>query len=140
MLKMKKQEMRNFINGIAFILPNFIGFMVFILIPVLVSFGLSFTDWDGFTKANFVGFENYIKMFSSKSFIISLKNTVFYTVVFVPATLALSLVVAAALNTGVKGIKFFRTAFFCLICQHLLLLLWFGSSCITQPWVRLISS
>ncbi len=112
MKKLNKRERHALKNGLIFITPNCIGFLVFIFIPVVVSFGLSFTDWDGFSPARFIGIQNYIKMFSSTSFLISLKNTIIYTVVFVPATLALSLLVAVALNRGVRGVKFFRTAFF----------------------------
>jgi len=112
MRMINKKERRNLRNGLLFILPNVLGFMIFIMIPVLVSFGLSFTDWDGFGDPNFVGFTNYVKMFSNTTFKISFWNTLYFTVVSVPVTLALSLVVANALKDGIKGIKIFRTAFF----------------------------
>lgn len=43
-------ERRNALVGISFILPNFIGFLIFVLIPVIFSFILAFMDWDGFTE------------------------------------------------------------------------------------------
>ena len=46
---------RNTLVGMSFILPNFIGFAVFILIPVAFSFVLSLMKWDGFTAMEFVG-------------------------------------------------------------------------------------
>lgn len=103
---------RNRINGYAFILPNIIGFLVFILIPVLASFIFSFTDWDGFGKMKYIGFDNYIKMFRNETFIISLRNTLYYIIVSVPVTLVLALAAAIALNKGITGQKVFRTAFF----------------------------
>ena len=47
--------MRNTLVGMSFILPNFIGFFIFVLIPVLFSFTLSFMEWDGFNAMSFIG-------------------------------------------------------------------------------------
>ena len=58
----KIQRRKNF-WGYLFIAPNFIGFVVFMLLPILMSLYYSFTDYDVITEANFVGFENYIKLF-----------------------------------------------------------------------------
>lgn len=107
-----KNIRRNRINGYLFLLPNIIGFLIFILIPVIVSLVISFTDWDGFAKANFIGFQNYAKMLASAGFRMSFKNTVVYSLFTVPFTLVLALLVAVALNTDIKGQKFFRTAFY----------------------------
>lgn len=103
---------RNRINGYLFLLPNLIGFLAFMLIPVLFSFGISFTNWDGFGDMKFIGLKNYIDLFSDETFRISLFNTVYFTLLSVPVTMVLALIVAIMLNKKLKGIKFFRAAFF----------------------------
>ncbi len=95
-----------------FLLPNLIGFLVFMFVPIIMSFGISFTNWDGFNEIQFVGIDNFKKMFLDEGFRISLKNTLYYSVFFVPLTLVAALLAAAGLNCNIKGIKFYRTAFF----------------------------
>lgn len=103
---------RSRLIGYGFLLPNIIGFAVFILFPVIASFGMSFTEWNGFGEIRFIGLDNYIKLWSDESFRISFLNSIIMTVVTVPATLFLAIVAAVALNKGIRGIKFFRTALF----------------------------
>lgn len=110
--KFTPMEMRKMKTAYLFLLPNIIGFFIFMFLPIIMSLVISFTDWDGFGKLNFIGFKNYIKLFTNEGFIISFKNTMYFTLVFVPATLGLALLVAVALNTKVKGMKFYRTAYF----------------------------
>lgn len=102
----------NRFKGYMFLLPNIFGFLIFTLIPVIASFAYSFSKWNGFTSPQFVGLGNFIKMFHSSTFRISFWNTIYYTGVSVPVTLGLALLVAVLLNNKIKGIKFFRTAFF----------------------------
>lgn len=96
----------------SFILPNFLGFFIFTLIPVIFSFILAFMKWDSFNTPEFVGFNNFVKMVGDQSFWISLTNTIGYTVGVVPLTLVCSLGLAILLNQKIRGIRFFRTAFF----------------------------
>ena len=112
MKKLTVLEKRNTRNGWLFILPNVIGFIIFILGPVLASFALSFTKWDGFATPEFVGISNYVKMFTRESFKISFWNTIFYTALFVPFTLAFAILVAVLLKNTTRLAKVFRTAFF----------------------------
>lgn len=96
----------------SFILPNFLGFFIFTLIPVVFSFILAFMKWDSFSTPEFIGFANFTKMIQDDSFWISLSNTIFYTVGVVPLTLVFSLGLAILLNQKIRGIGYFRTAFF----------------------------
>ncbi|MCF8260896.1 MAG: sugar ABC transporter permease [Melioribacteraceae bacterium] len=101
------------INAVFFLTPTVIIFLTFILFPVVFSFYLSFHEWNMFSnEATFVGFDNYTKMFQSEEFWSVLKNTGIFTFGTVPLNMALSLVVAIALNKKIKGKKFLRTAFF----------------------------
>lgn len=103
---------REAVQGYTFLLPNIIGFAVFTFLPIVASLVLSFTNWDGFGELEFIGFDNFIRLFSDEVFRISMTNTVVFTVVSVPVTLVLSLGVAMILNKGIKGIRIFRAAFF----------------------------
>lgn len=115
--KMTALEKRNTLIAYSFLAPNFIGFVVFTLIPVVFSIVLSLMDWSGGQNITFVGLDNFRYIFKDFSFTksnlgIALKNTVFYTLMTVPLTLLCSLGLALVLNKAVKGANFFRAVFF----------------------------
>ncbi|MEK3854915.1 carbohydrate ABC transporter permease [Cytobacillus sp. FSL H8-0458] len=103
---------RNRITAYTFLLPNIIGFLVFILIPVIASFCMSFTSWNGFGSIEFIGFENYKQLIYDANFRISFINSVLFMLISVPVTLFLSVLIAVALNRGIRFVKVFRTAVF----------------------------
>jgi multiple sugar transport system permease protein len=103
---------KNSFTAWSFILPNFIGFFIFTLIPIIASFILAFMKWDAFTTPEFVGFDNFMRMMKDESFIISLKNTVYYAVGTVPLTMICALGLALLLNKEIRGVSFFRVAIF----------------------------
>lgn len=107
-----KLNRKEWIAGYLFILPNLIGFLVFIAIPVVMGFIISLTDYSGFGKLNFIGFENYIAMFHDSNFIISLRNNFFYTISVVPLTVVFALLLALMLNKKLYGADFFKTIYF----------------------------
>lgn len=108
----KQRERRNLLTAYSFIAPNFIGFFIFTLVPVVCSIGLAFLEWDSFSAPKFIGLGNFQKMIHDKGFWISLFNTFYYTIGVVPLTLICSLGLAILLNQKIRGMKFFRTAFF----------------------------
>ena len=115
--KMSRLEKRNTLIAYSFLAPNFIGFVVFTLVPVIFSIALAFMNWSGGSKITFAGLDNFRYIFKDFSFTksnlgIALKNTVFYTVATVPLTLVCALGLALVLNRGVKGAKVFRAVFF----------------------------
>ena len=99
---------RNRRKAYLFLLPNFLGFIVFTLIPVAMALFYSFTNYDGNKKMDFVGLDNFIKLFSDSSFVISLQNTIIYTIVTVPLIIVLSLLISVLMNNGVKGAPVYR--------------------------------
>ena len=103
---------RSILVGWSFILPNFVGFALFTLIPVIAAFGLAFMKWDGFNDPEFVGIRNFIRLFRDDNFRIALLNTVLYAAGHVPLTLAFALGLALLLNQKLRGIAFFRVAIF----------------------------
>ena len=108
----RKQARRNTLIGWTFILPNFLGFLAFTLIPVLAAFALSFMEWTSFSAPKWVGLANFQRMVQSDTFWVALRNTVVYALGHVPLTMALALVLALLLNRKLKGIGFFRVAIF----------------------------
>jgi len=103
---------RNTLLGWSFILPNFIGFAVLTLVPVIALFYIAFTDWNAFGTARPVGLDNFTRLLSDHSFRVALWNTVYYTAFHIPLTLGLSLALALLLNRKMRGVAFFRTAAF----------------------------
>jgi len=96
-----------------FILPWLIGFVVFTAGPMVYSLYMSFTDYSGLGAANWVGLENYKKLFTEDPlFWQSLWNTFFYTIVGVPLGLVVGYMLAVLLNTKVRFMGLFRTIFY----------------------------
>lgn len=109
----QKKVIKQNLTGYAFIMPNLIGYCIFVFIPVCFSFVLSVMKWDASqAPMEFVGLQNFAQIFGDKIFRKSLINTMEYALLTVVPTLVLSLLLAVALNVKIKGIVFFRTAFF----------------------------
>jgi multiple sugar transport system permease protein len=100
------------ITGYLFILPNFIGFLVFTIIPIFFAISISFTRWDSMHPPRFVGIKNFVIMVQDSSFLITLLNTLTFTFGSLPFAVVLALVFAIILNQGVKGKNIFRAVFF----------------------------
>ncbi|MEU7923587.1 sugar ABC transporter permease [Micromonospora sp. NPDC049801] len=103
---------RNTVAGWSFILPNFVGFAVLTLLPVVVLFYVAFTSWNVFGAAEWTGTANFRRMWGDASFWTALRNTVYYTVFHIPLTLAAALGLALLLNRKLRGVRFFRTVAF----------------------------
>lgn len=99
-------------NGFLYILPWILGFILFKMYPIIYSLILSFTDGNILGKPQFTGFENYIRAFSDKDVIKSFAVTVIYAFIEVPLKLMVSLLVAQLLSARIKGMGFFRTAYY----------------------------
>lgn len=104
---------REAVIGYLFILPSIIGFLVFVLYPLIATFYYSLTRWNGITDPVFVGTKNFVRLFTNDpSFLPSLQATFYYTLLSVPASLVVGLLLAMLLNTVLPGIRFFRTVFY----------------------------
>lgn len=84
-----------------FILPFFIIFTYFYFFPVFKVVADSFTDYDLFTKRNYIGIDNYINMFSDDRFIKSVYNTFFYSIFTLFPTMAIGLIIALLANNTI---------------------------------------
>jgi multiple sugar transport system permease protein len=93
--------------------PWFVGFLLFVLGPMLASLFISFTRWDLLSPARFVGLQNYDKMFTRDPlFWQSLKVTAIYTSIYVPMELAGGLILALLMNQRLRFVGVFRTIYY----------------------------
>jgi multiple sugar transport system permease protein len=102
-----------------FLLPSFIGLLTFSIIPIVYSFIISLTDWNGLKAWNFaegvphfIGLANYKEILGGEEFWRVLRNTSYYIVLYIPLILITSVGVAILLNNVYKGISFFRVLFY----------------------------
>jgi multiple sugar transport system permease protein len=105
-------EWRKALVAYSFIAPNFLGFAIFTLGPILFAFVLAFMRWDGSNPITFVGLDNFFRLWSDRAFGTALWNTVLYTALSVPLTMVCALGLAILLNNKIFGRSFFRTAMF----------------------------
>ncbi|MBO7672500.1 sugar ABC transporter permease [bacterium] len=98
--------------GLIFIAPALIGILIFIIIPVFCSFGLSFTDWDLLNEIKFAGLSNYKEIFTDGVFIKILFNTFVFAISTTVFGVIIPLVLAYILQKNVKGGEFFKVAYF----------------------------
>ncbi|SEQ38772.1 oligogalacturonide transport system permease protein [Loktanella sp. DSM 29012] len=99
--------------GIAYVSPYIIGLCLFTAFPFLASLYLSFTDYDLLSTPEWVGLDNYERLFTrDRTFSKSLNVTLLYVFMTVPLKLAFALLVAVVLNYKLKAIGFFRTAYY----------------------------
>ncbi|MCC8099025.1 MAG: sugar ABC transporter permease [Clostridiales bacterium] len=110
--KPMKKETRNTLIAYSFIAPNFIGFCIFTLVPMVFAIALAFCSWDGVNAIEFVGIQNFVDLVSDKTFLAAFKNTIVYSLAVVPLTLVCALGLAVLLNQPIKGRNFFRTVAF----------------------------
>ena len=107
----KKSNNQQF-AGWVFIAPALAGTFIFIIIPVICSFGLSFTKWDLLNPIEFVGLDNYIGIFTEPLFYKILINTIVFAVSTSVFGVIIPLVLAAILNSKIRGSEFYKTAYF----------------------------
>lgn len=98
--------------GFAFVLPWLIGFSIFKIYPFVASFIYSFHDYNLFRTAEFIGLENYLEILDDRLIMKAFKQTFKYAFLTVPAELTFALFIAYILNFKIKGVNFFRTAYY----------------------------
>jgi multiple sugar transport system permease protein len=99
-------------EGYLFVLPSFLGFLVFIALAVVMSLGISFSDWGLMGFKRLCRAANYQQLLRDPVFWQTVWNTAFYIVTIVPLQLALGLAMAVALNQAIRGRIFYRLIYF----------------------------
>ncbi len=112
-----KKFLNNLLNkeniaGWVFILPAVLGTFIFIIIPVVCSFGLSFAKWDLLNPIEFVGFDNYREIFTEPLFYKIFWNTIVFALSTSVFGVIIPLILACILNSKIRGSEFYKTAYF----------------------------
>lgn len=110
-----KRNIKKYLTGYMFILPNLLGFLIFVLLPVVFSFLLSFCEWNlfsGISGIRFIGVKNFQEMAKSEIVLKSLANNLVFSLFTVLFIVALSLMLALLLNRKLIGKSVLRGMFF----------------------------
>ena len=110
--KMGRIQKRNLRIGLLFISPWLIGFLVFMLYPMVASLIYSFTDFHGIQASKIAWYANYVALFQDPRFWKALLNTGYLVVISVPLSLLISFFCAILLNLKVKGQSLYRVIYF----------------------------
>ncbi|MBQ8079466.1 MAG: sugar ABC transporter permease [Oscillospiraceae bacterium] len=107
----RKRRIIEEVKGWGWLAPSLIGVLIFFIIPFCVVIYYSVLDNPIFS--NFVGLDNYIKLFSNAAFLRAAKNTAIFSGIAVPLSVVLSLWMAFALNSRIPGKSWLRSCFLC---------------------------
>jgi len=98
--------------GWSFIAPNFIGFALITMVPIILLFYMAFTDWNALTTPNWTGLANFERLMRNTTFRAAVAQTFYYAIPHIILTGILALALAILLNQKLKGVAFFRAAAF----------------------------
>lgn len=110
--RMSRQVLRQHLDGWLFASPWIIGFLLWTVGPMLASLVIAFTNWDLITSPTYVGLKNFATMVTDDLVWKSLQVTTVYALVSVPLHIVFGMMLALLLNAGVRGQRFYRTAFY----------------------------
>ncbi len=109
----KKRRSGDGLTAFFFLLPNIVGFFMFTAIPVLASLLISFYDWPIIGDMKFVGFNNYIRLFTKDAlFVKVIGNTVFYAVIYVGLNIVIAMSLALWLTSRIHFANVYKSLFF----------------------------
>lgn len=96
---------------VYFALPGILVFVFFFIVPFLLGFRYSFTNWN-FRRADFVGLENYISILQNPNMSIAFRNTFLFTIVTTIGKVSLGMLLAVLLNRRMRTTNYLRTVFY----------------------------
>ncbi|ABY95166.1 sugar ABC transporter permease [Thermoanaerobacter sp. CM-CNRG TB177] len=113
-MTMKKRYLYEALSGYAFVLPFIASISIFLIGPLIYAFIISFKEFSFLNPeaSRWIGFANYIKLFSDPTFKRALLNTTLYSLGVVPTQLVIALILALIVNSDIKGKTFFRVAYY----------------------------
>lgn len=117
--KNRNMDKKKILQAMPFMLPSFLGMLVFSLFPVLIAVFLSFTDWNGLEKLSirtfsehFIGLQNYRSLLTGTEFWTVLMHTLYYIVLYIPLVFVTSMGIALLLHKNKKGTAVFRVLYY----------------------------
>ena len=114
-----------------FIFPSLFIIVLFKLVPLIIGFTISFTDWNLLSSPAFIGLQNYYHLITDPTTIQVFGNTFYYSALSAPLNIIISLGLALALNQKLRGLAFFRTAYYIPVVA--------ASVAVSAIWVWLLS-
>ena len=99
-------------QALGFASPALVGLALFTIVPVVLSIVMSFFDWPTFGARTFNGGANYTRLLDDPNFLPALKNSLVFTVLYVPTNIILSLLLAIGLGPRIRGRGALRVLFF----------------------------
>lgn len=115
-----KSRRRESIAAFWFLLPNLLGFVIFMAGPLLTSLGISLVEWNLLAAPKWLGVQNYLNLVRDEDFWRSLRATLYYMAGSVPLGIVSSLALALLLNQKIRGISFYRTIYFIPVVSSLI--------------------
>ena len=112
MQKLKEMLYRDKIWVLILLFPNLLIFLIFTVVPVVATLGISFTSWDLLGSMEWIGIKNYVELFQDETFLKVTGNTFYFTAVSVPLCLIISFLMAVLLDSKIKFLKLWRAIYF----------------------------
>ncbi len=106
---MRRQE---WTAAYLFLAPFLISLFIFFVYATVRAVYFSFTDYNLFDTPRFVGFRNYVNLFRDENFLLALRNSLFFAAIVTAVQTFLALVMASVLNQRIRGLNFFRAAYY----------------------------
>jgi multiple sugar transport system permease protein len=97
--KRSRRKLIEAITAYCFIIPDFLGLVIFVIIPIVYAIVISFYQWDLISDKIFIGLDNYLRMFKDADWWMSLGRTLKLTLIYVPSLFAISLFLAVLVNS-----------------------------------------
>lgn len=110
--RLRRRERGRSLTGMSFMLPWFVGFVIFTAYPLVATIGFSFTDFSLFTFPHWVGVSNYTRLVHDPTFLLASRNTAAFTVAIVPFSIVIALGLAVLLNGVGRGSVVHRSIIF----------------------------
>ncbi len=112
LLGLSRKRRSDLFWGYVMVAPSIIGLIILNIYPFFYTLYLSFTESDGFGTPKWIGMENYVRLLEDPAMTRSIINTLYYTVLAVPLSVFLSLIIANLINTKIKGSHFYKAIYF----------------------------
>jgi multiple sugar transport system permease protein len=107
-LSLTRKERQNLRLGLLFISPWIVGFLAFLVYPIVYTLRISFTQYTGFGEPKWIGLGNYQTLLNDELFWISLYNTLYYTALAVPLGVVVAMGLALAMNQPLPEVPLYR--------------------------------
>ena len=98
--------------GLLYVTPSLVFLVIFVVLPIFAAFYLSFTRYDLLQPPRWIGLGNFQDLLSDNRFLRSIANTLIFSLGTIPTGTALALLFAMLVNQQIRGLTFFRTAFY----------------------------